>query len=561
MKKLWEIFAIALLSLMWAVSARAIVPLESLILGDLSAQIDSRESDPLYNVFQSSRASTGKDGDRERVALYRGFVDEGENLKRFCSEDKNVEFRYASNESYEQATRTMMVTLQYIGLDILVRALPEYAKRLQWSREDFEKYSSSMVGNWCSQNLTVISHKELKKNFMQKWDQESSFVLPSIEDNSFFSQKLLGLSTAEQRLSRELHWSSELFKAFCSWSNLTEDFRLLVPIVRDPIIMSFIARQMDGRKLKFNPMDRTITLESGAQTNRIACRGLICRKSDASEYYRRTPKAIGSPNTYADAKRLYCRRIRDVAINYNDPDERVKKILNERTLEENLLLSGQFKALLTGVPNFLIWSNTYDQGQGFMRASFDRSWDEWAQSSLDRLAGQLTYEEPLTVELIERELYYNSYRQKFAVHFDINQGEFDRVNRIVGKISLKFDLKISHKMLDWIQTQWRALNPNQEVERRDLINKFKSYIKKDVADARARLEIPPWKGDIEEIIVNELLEQFSKYRGDWELPKVGFTSIPVHLHYGPFALRLMRYRHLVNKREKSLTKDNVNTTK
>lgn len=560
MKMIGKILTIGLIAFAVNAPVYALVSLESLILGDLSATNSSREQDPLFNVFQSSRERGGADGDRERVALYRGFIDEGENLQRFCAEDRNANFRYPSIEQYEQATRTIVSTLQYIGLDILARALPEYGKKLQWTRDDFEKFSSSLVGNWCSQNLTVVSHKELKRNFMQKWDGDSGFNLPTIEGNNFFPQKLMALSTPEQRYSRELYWSTELFKAFCSWSNITEDYRMMVPLLRDPVIMAFITRQMDGRKLAFNPRSHVITLESGAETNRIACRGLICRRADEAEYRRRTPRAIGSPNTYADAKRLYCRRLREAGINYNDPDERVRKILNDRSLEENLLLAGQFKALLTGTPNFMIWSNTYDQGQGIMRASFDRSWDEWAQNAIDRLAGELTYEEPLTVELVGRELFYNPYRKRFAVHFDVNQGEFDRVNRIAGKLSVSFDLKFSHKMLHWLRKNWIRLDPTMKVERRDLIDRFKGYIKKDVERARSKFILPPWRGDIEEIIAVELLEQFSKFLGNWDYPGEGFTTIPVNLHYGPFALRLMRYRHLVDERAKSLTKDDTKKT-
>src|SRR5690606_22423003 len=117
--------------------------------------------------------------------------------------------------------------------------------------------------------------------------------------------------------------------------------------------------------------------------------------------------------------------------------------------------------------------------------------------------------------------------------------EFDRVNRVAGKISTTFNLKISHKMLNWIRKTWTSLDPTMKVERRDLINRFKSYIKKDVKQARDKFVIPPWRGDIEEIIVIELLNQFSKFIGDWDYPDNNFTNIPVSLHYDPFALRLI----------------------
>src|SRR5690606_29901854 len=107
----------------------------------------------------------------------------------------DVNFRYPSLEQYEQATRTMVATLQYTGLDLVTRAIPIYAKNLGWSKSEFETYSHGMVGNWCSQNLTLVSHKELKRNLISNWDNPSDFKLPSIIDNNFFPQKLLSLSS------------------------------------------------------------------------------------------------------------------------------------------------------------------------------------------------------------------------------------------------------------------------------------------------------------------------------------------------------------------------------
>jgi hypothetical protein len=454
----------------------------------------------------------------------------------------------------EQAMRSLVSTLQYMGIDLLVRSLPAYAKALEWSRDDFETYSASLVGNWCSKNLTIISHKELKRNFMARWDDGEVFPLPDLEGNAHFPQKLMELINPQERFSREMFWSGELFKAFCSWSNLTEDFRLLLPILRDPMIMAHVAREIGGKRLAYNASAQSIRLQDHDPSHRVACRGLICRRADEKGFRRSTPLAVGSPSFYADAKRMYCHRLRDANVNYNDPDERVRKILETRTLEENLIMSGQFKALLTGIPNLFIWSQSYDQGQAILRASFDQSWDQWATLSIEKLTGEISYEEPLTVELVERDLYYQLYRNNFSVHFDVNQGEFDRTNRIAGKLAVTFDLKLSHKMLSWLRRNWRSLDPTQKLEREDILNRFKNYIKGDVQKARSKLLLPPWRGDIEQIIASELLDQFAQYEGSWDYPQEGFIKIPVYLNYGAFALRFMRYRYLVQERAKELSR-------
>ena len=70
-------------------------------------------------------------------------------------------------------------------------------------------------------------------------------------------------------------------------------------------------------------------------------------------------------------------------------------------------------------------------------------------------------------------------------------------------------------------------------------------------NAKEKLIIPPWKGDLEAIIANELGEQLAlktnkAMRLDTE--EKGFLVIPVEINYSPFALKYINYQfNVVNK--------------
>ena len=72
--------------------------------------------------------------------------------------------------------------------------------------------------------------------------------------------------------------------------------------------------------------------------------------------------------------------------------------------------------------------------QEILRTSFDQTWDDWAKGQIKTQSRDLYYEELLAVELVEREMYFNPFKPDFKVVFDVNLGELDRANRIVGKI-------------------------------------------------------------------------------------------------------------------------------
>ena len=153
--------------------AYGLVPIESLVLGDFSRDFKAQENDPIAYIFSQDRSNKGSSSDKETLAIYKGFYDEGVNLKNFCTRAERI--TYPSNWKEDQAKRTYLSTFQYLSLDLSVRALVKYARYFEFTKEEFSNFTESLVGNSCSQNTTVISLKELKKNFLVRFEKDEYF--------------------------------------------------------------------------------------------------------------------------------------------------------------------------------------------------------------------------------------------------------------------------------------------------------------------------------------------------------------------------------------------------
>ena len=539
-----SLLLMVLILLCWK-QAYALAPLESLILGDYSAQYFEEKSDPLNYLFRFDKVS-GQDKERQFLANYRGFIEEGENLLNYCK--GRPEVQYASSWDLDQVVRATMATMQYIGLDITSRALAKYAQHFEFTSKEYENLIENLTGNFCSKNMTIISLGQLKKNMSVKFNMDNSFQLPSIEDNSLFAGGMRDFNTKDDYLKQEFWHTIRLFKSFCSWGNSSDDFRLLVPLVRDPIVMAFVMRQMSNQKVVWRPVDNSFVMQKELNTVQVVCQDLICRKKDATEFHKEFPRAIGSHSLLNDLKRVYCAQLRDADYNYQERDAKLKKIIESQSLDDERFLISQFIALLTGVPDFLLRAEKFADAHDFVRASMDQVFTQWAQARNEEFSRDIYYEESLTVEKVERELYFNKYRAEFKVVFDVNLGEFDRLNQTTGKLKTSFAIKLPKNYLRWMRRRWITLDPRDKKEGQRIVKDFKKYIAKEVSVARSRFKFPPWSGDLEHLIVKELLEQLNLYRGDYfAQADNSIIAIPIELNFAPFALKYTRYKFQINR--------------
>lgn len=534
--------------------ASALVPMESLILGDLSEYYAKEKQDPLESVFQTLERRRddlkGKSLEeaKEKLAYYRGFAQEGHNLNNYCSRSELIAPVYATSFDRDQAIRSVLANLQYVGLDYTIRALAQYAKYFNFTENQYQNLVDNMVGNYCSQNISIISTTQLKRNMMARFSGENSFVLPTLEGNPLFTSKLEMVVPLDDAREREMQQTLRLFKSFCSWGGLTDNLRLLPPIISHPVVMSFLIQEMAGVEIKWDRVSNQLRKEVTNETPAVACQNLICRRVNRTEFNERMPRMVGSLSLEDDLRRLYCHDFKKAQFQRKDQEPKILEIIEQMATEEQSLLAAQMIALVTTVPDFIVRSEKFNDALAFSRFSIDETWDKWALAETQNFSRDLYYEESLSLELVRRHLYFRPRDKKLRVLFDVNLGEYDRVNQMIGKVSTTFHINVSKSFLRWARSQWFIDDKSRPEVQNDIQKRLVKMIEDEVSANREKFVSPPWTGKLEELIAFELLEQLSQLPAEhYSSTDTGFESIPIQLNFGPFALRHMRYRHQIEQ--------------
>lgn len=525
----------------------ALTPVESLILGNFSEDYAENTSDPLSYVY--SRDFSIKNSSREfknELAIYRGFYEEGKNTANFCRE--NYQTQYASEWEKIQVKRSTMATIQYIGLDLITRALPKYAKALDFTRDEYANMIEGLVGNYCSVNLSVISKRELLNNFYLKYDKDNNFKIPTTEGNPYFPDNIESYLPARKALEHELLYTIKLFQSLCSWSGNPSNPGLMVPVLKNSALMAFFARQMSNLSIGWREADNTVFLKEDQQTVQILCENLICRKTSREFFIDNFSYSIGGTNINDDIKRLYCEDFRNSDYRPKESDPRLAKMMKNMTFDEENLINGQFIALITGVPDFFVRAEKFSDGTELFRSSIDYTWGHWAKNMSDNFTRDLFFEEPLSLEQVDTLQYYNFRDGKLKIAFDVNLGEFDRINQRAGKIKVNFSIFVQNSFLNYYRSAVKNLSFNDNEEKRHLKNRLKMQMAKYVSEARDKFIIPPWRGDLEELIANEITSQMTSTPERFlDFTGPGLRAIEVEINYGLFALKYINHQLKVKK--------------
>ncbi len=523
-----------------------LVPLESLVLGDLSEDYKKEATDPLNYIF--SFRGKFKIEQKRSLAYFRGFIEEGENLQNLCK--VNYEINYRNQSEKDLVERSMVSTLQYIGLDILVRALPQYAKFFEFSNKEYENLVNGLVGNYCSKNISIMSIRELKKNMMFNFEYGEEFPLPSIKNNQLFPKKLEEINTIDNLMEREFFQTVKLFRAFCSWGNDLDNYRLLVPILKNPIVMAFVIRQLTNQKFNWDSINNDITLKKDFNTDQVLCKGLICRKVDWEKFQNEIPKSLGSRGIKEDFAQMYCSEFSKVNFKRENQEPKILEIIQKEKEFGPNLMTGQFLALLTGIPDFFVGSKNFSDANKFLKYNFEEDWTNWANEQNQSFGENLYFEEPLTFEVVSRELYFNNYYPKFKVMMDINMGEFDKVAEEVGTVKVSFNLKVYKSYLSYIRNEWLGINKMKVQASKDkLLDNFSQTIIDQIQKFRGKFRVPPWSGNLERLVAREILAQLSEYQGNFFInAKAELIEIPIELNYSPMALKYIYFRNFVSSK-------------
>lgn len=530
------------LSGLFVSKAHALVPVESLVLGNFSENYSEYESDPLNYVYARDLVNKSENKKyKESLAVYRGFYEEGKNTINYCA--LGNEIRYQTNWQKVQAKRSMMALIQYIGIDLSVRAIPKYAKALEFTREEYSNMVTGLVGNFCSSNISIISKRELLNNFFLKFDKENNFELPSVSKNALFSNKLDRFYDSKTALEQELLYTVKIFKSLCSWNGNPDNPGLLVPFLKHAGLLSFFARQMSSLAIDWRESDNFLFLRTNPKSMKVWCDNLICRKVTQEELAASFQFSVGGTNIYDDYRRLYCEDFRNVDYKPKESDPRLAKLMNNMTFDEENFMNSQFIALITGYPDLLLRAKNFSDIKEIIRSSLDYKWDNWANEAGLNFSSDIYFEEPLMIELVDREQYYDFRKRKLKVAFDINMGEFDRINQINGKLKVQFKLKVLNSFLKYYRSQIHTTGLGEVDKLNHLKDRFKLNIKDGVESARKKFIVPPWKGDLEALIVSELTEQLNQSSNKFlNLDLPGHQEITIEVNYGLFALKYLNHQ-------------------
>lgn len=557
-------------------SISALTPIENVLLGNFTLQEYEQSTNSIETLFlQFSDADNSPSAlkrplgielypnmdsrelfrHRIKLGLFRGFIEEGYNLENKCKQGGELRFPVPSEKL--QAKRAFLATIQYLILDYTTLYMPLYAKFFEFENEQYGHLVDGLIQNHCSQNLTTLSLRQLKLNMMSRFNNTGNRSLPSVKGNPYFPEKLaLGESRTSSR-KQEFAWTLELFKSACSWGNDPDNFGLMVPFVRNPNLAAMAIRDLAGETLSWDDKEARPALEKIPNPRRISCQNLICRRSYDEDFLRQTPKSVGTVGIKSDFERLYCTEFRDADYKIRNQVPQIAKKIKSMTFDEQNLMIGQMMALATGIPDFLVQLPKFSDLKDVSRASLDLLWDLWAKSQKKNYQAGLAYEEPLKIQVVPSEIYFKKFTPKFSVELDINQGEFDRVISIVGKLRTKMGLTFSRKFLKWARAEWKDVDPNEDVKKAERIMiPFKKMVEDQIEKLVDSYPVVPLSKKMDELIVKEILDQLVTYDGDEFVgDQKGLMEIPVYLNYGIFALRHIRDRYKIKKNQGTIISD------
>ncbi len=533
-------------------STWALVPLEGILYGDVKdiSQIDPMESVHNKNAvldIDMLNAETRRSF-KEHIGLYR----EGANLVNSCQ--FNNKFKYSNSWKEKQAKRTIASALQYIGLDVTMKAIVEYVKLLEFEESEFQNLYKNLIVNTCSPNITVYSKKFLADNFkhLYKNYKKGQFETPSLMDSPFYSKEVKELTNSRSAKRNELKLSINNFRAFCSWNGDVDNYRLLTPYLNNSFVMSYVFNQLIGRKIVYNPIDTKIEYGDDPESIRVSCNNLICRKSNDVKFKELFPRVVGSTKLSDDLKTLYCGHFKDLSYKTRSQNPKILSWMKEGTIDTPYLESMNFLSLLTHKSDLLVASDKFTDLERLMKSNIKDRWNQWAKSKVDNLVTDILYEESLNVKLISQLKTPATLKGEFNLVFDFTMGEMDKVLNDVDKVTSVFHLKFPKNYLRWVRKEFIKRSNLSDYEGLKKLDKnIVEYVTTQIKQKEKYFLIPIWTDKISNIIAKELQDQLVEYRGT-KLNEFTnkLVSVPVKFRFGLFALKYLndkfkaKYRNL-----------------
>jgi len=536
------------------INAYALVPLEGIVYGDIS---DIKQYDPLRGLFNNSIVYENKsinEAQREKIEKYKSLHDQAINLKNSCEVERFYTYETVWSEAL--AKRAVAANLQYIGLDLTTKAIAKYAKNFNLSNNEFENLTKNLVENNCSKNISVFSKKLLKNNFKELYEKdEIDFSFPSLDESPYFTQNIINITNSRKNKRKEFNYAIKNFQAFCSWGGDTENYRLLPPYLKNPILMSYVFNHMLKRELQWDKEEAKTFLVQSKNTAQVACEDLICRRRNYAGFNKLFPRMVGSGGVEDDLKILYCNHFQDLTYKTRGLPLKLRSWINDKEISESIIEPMNIISFITGVPDLFVGADNFKEIEAAFNKTIEYRWDEWAKNKSEQLITDLLYEESLYVDLVSKYSREGSRVGEFQLTFDFTLGELDRVLQSSDKISSTFNLTFPKSYLKWVRESYISANNKSKFDQMDVIEEnFAKYIEIQLEQKKKYFTTALWNRDFKKIIAKDLVKQLSDYNGNYFK---GFdknqVNIPVKFRFGLFALRYIREKYKSTLSSRTLT--------
>ncbi len=515
----------------------ALVPVEGIILGEAN---QSYQTDPLAFIFRDHSHGT-PDDEFKKVKFYQHGFQRGLELKESCGYLRDL--TYSQKWMETQAKRSLASGLQYVGLDLSIKAIGAYAKAVDLEPEAYQQLSKNIVRNYCSKNMTLFSLKTLEKSLEYAYNNPDQDVLPTLSTSPYVAPEVKSKIESQETRKKEFDYAIKNFRAFCSWGGSVEDYRLMTPYLKNPFIMSFVIENMSGLVSEFNEKSKSVIPVKNEKSIQVACRELVCRDVTSQEFAKLYPLSAGSTGVNTDLKKLYCQEFRDLDFRVTRTLPEVRKWVKQSDEEQFIFETNFFISMMSGVSDVLFSVSTYQELFPLMKARTDERWTNWATELLGSFSHNLLYEESLKVKATSRgELSFRE-KQKFTLDFLVTMGEMDRMLEN-DKLKLSFNLKISKNFLRYLRSRWDQLARNSDIEGQPALKQeFARLINVQLKEKQKLFSQPMWNDDFSILIVDELLAQVIDYQGNFfNSYQEEMLDVPVKFSFGTLAMGYLRYR-------------------
>lgn len=520
----------------------ALVPVEGILMGEA---VGEYQNDPMYYIFSDYYDKT-QTGENAKLRLYQSLYRSGVHLQESCSLYSPPSYSTVWME--KQAKRSMVATLQYVGLDVSIKAIGAYAKRFDLDQDAYQKLSSNLVKNFCSKNITVYSIKRIEQALAYYYANPEPKVIPTIESSPFATVAYKTATESTQARSAEFDQALNNFKAFCSWGGDVADYRLMVPYLKNGFIMAYLIKHMTGVQDQFNEKSMQVNQVPQIDTAQVACTDLICRKVSLDSFKENFPRSIGSTGLYTDLAKLYCHHFKFQDYSSTNSVPEVKNIIKKLELEDPIFETSFFISLITGVPDAVFGVEKYRDLPAMAKSSIDERWNKWANDVLSMFSKDMLFEESLKIKANPLRDNVALRTRGFVLDFSVTLGEMDRIVDNTDKLSLSFDLKLSKNYLRQMKTKWKTYTNEIDLEgRAQFIEELARQMSVQLKGKEKYFRQKMWNEKFSKLIVQELMEQVLTYRGPlFDSYQDEVLRIPVKFSYGLFALSYLRYRADVN---------------